>query len=302
MSIHKSEDIDVWRLHWSASYTSHPVENRIIAILQESSIDRAISVFLQIINESALRQVNMLWLSRQQKQLIKTNLLPHLGSLVKILESHESEGRDNDEIHWYLQTPDVNTQSVWSDYINDLIDGNKTHIWIYLWRIPNKGMLIKTVNHELNHLFLRYTIWASESGIEAGGINHIFNHNRRFPIILECLWFLWWSESAIISWNFSQEQWLESAEEWSNWDMTDTYTIASVLAKRLLEVQIYFGNMVWNRNSDFIQYCNLVRSTLYRSIFSEWKFNELYSILGLDNKNFSINANMLTRMLDWVWM
>ena len=70
-----------------------------MSILQETSINQAISVFMQIVDESALRQVNMLGLSEEQKRLIKNNLLPHLGSLVKILESHEGEAKDNNETH-----------------------------------------------------------------------------------------------------------------------------------------------------------------------------------------------------------
>jgi hypothetical protein len=51
---------------------------RIASILSETNINHAISVFLQIVNESALRQINMLGLTEQEKLEVKKNLLPKL--------------------------------------------------------------------------------------------------------------------------------------------------------------------------------------------------------------------------------
>lgn len=301
MPITTPASVDIWSSNWKNTNTVNSVESRILSILQENTTNQAISVFIQIVNESALRQVNMLGLSEEQKVLIKKNLFPHLGHLVKILESDEGEAKDDNETHWYLLTPDVNNRTLSEDYIKDLIDPEKTHIWIYLWRITNKGMLIKTINHELNHLFLRYIIWVNHSGSWTGSLDYVFNQNERFPVILECLWFLWWSESGIISWYFSQNQGLKSAEEWSNWDINDSYTVGSILAKRVLEVQLYFWNKVWNNNPDFIRYCELIRYNLYRSIFSKDKFKELVSILELDKMNFSLSSTILIKMLNWAW-
>lgn len=77
--------------------------------------------------------------------------------------------------------------------------------------------------------------------------------------------------------------------------MDNEYTIASTLAKRILEVQLYFWNQTWSNNPDFIKYCQLVRSNLYRSIYSENKFEEIQSILKLKNKHFLINRFYITR-------
>ena len=292
---------EIQEKNWNCE-NNNSTQIRIASILNKTNINQAVSIFLQIVNESALRQINMLGLSEQEKLQIKNHLLPNLGSLVKILESNEGEAKNNNETHGYLLTPDVNYNTSGNNYLQDLINPEKTHIWIYLWRIPTKEMLIKTINHELNHLFLRYTIWNTHSKTKDGDLSLIFNQNKRFPIILECLWFLSWAESGIISWGFSQKQGLESAEEWSNWDMDNEYTIASILAKRILEVQLYFWNQTWSNNPDFIRYCQLVRSNLYRSIYSENKFEEIQSILKLKNKHFSITNFTLQKMLDWTWM
>ncbi len=258
--------------------------------------------FLQIVNESALRQINMLGLTEQEKLEVKNNLLPKLWSLIKILEASEGEAKNNNETHGYLLTPDIDNNTSANNYILDLINPEKTHIWIYLWRIPNKEMLIKTVNHELNHLFLRYSIWNTHSKTQDGNLNLVFNKNKRFPIILECFWFLSGAEAGILSWGFSHKQGLESAEEWSNWDLNDEYTIASILAKRILEVQFYFWNLVWSNNPDFIKYCQLVRYNLYRSIYSEKKYEEIWSILKLNNQNFSITNSTLNEIIDCTWI
>lgn len=70
----------------------------------------------------------MLGLSEQEKLQIKNHLLPNLGSLVKILESNEGEAKNNNETHGYLLTPDVNYNTSGNNYLQDLINPEKTHI------------------------------------------------------------------------------------------------------------------------------------------------------------------------------
>jgi len=127
-------------------------------IIQNNSHERSLNPerILKITEEALNRQISMLWASEHEKQLIKTNLIPVAGNIIKYLENNEWEAANISGARGYLFTQDITELTAKSVYLESLCNPNKTHIGIYLWKMPNENELINTLNHEINHWYFRY--------------------------------------------------------------------------------------------------------------------------------------------------
>ena len=280
--------------HWNLSQ----YQQRVSELLRVNNSQGSMYEFCRLADEAFHRQLNTLWLNEDEKTSLRQNLLPNIWSGLQFFESHEGEIQDNSKIMGYLSSPDIDQYTQKNDYLSLLCNPNKTHIGIYLWRISDKNELINTMNHEINHLYLRYITTLRSIHKNEWNFHRLMNSDS-FWIILECFWFLSWAEAGIMSGSYTHLQWIDRAGKWSNGDVYDKYTLWSLLAQRLLAVQILIWEQMWSSHSKFIQFCNEYRQQLTQCISKPDKLNKLMSILQIWEKTCTINNNLARSVMDW---
>lgn len=268
-------------------------------ILNLSNSDNILDQAYQMVIESARKQIYQLGLVQSERQELEDLFMSRIKDFVQFLPNNQGSVPNDNRTRWYLHSADIwDTEDVKNFLEKTFFNTENTHIGIYLWRIRDNNELINTINHEINHLFLRYRVFKNTAMQKWSDVNRVFN-DVKFKTILECFGFLSWAETAIITW-WSMLDWLKLAGAWSNGDLSNIYSKASIMAQRLLLIQMTFGNKAWSSHPEFITYCQRYRFRLTYAIYDTSTFNELVQILWVDSNNdFSVTDDVLLRMIDW---
>ncbi len=272
---------------------------RTSGILDLSNSGNVLDQAYQMVMESARRQMYQLGLVQSERQELEDLFMSRIKDFVQFLPNNQGSVPNDNGTRWYLHSADIwDTEDVQNFLEKTFFNTQNTHVGIYLWRIRDSNELINTINHEINHLFLRYRVFKNKAMQKWSDVNRVFN-DVKFKTILECFGFLSWAETAIITW-WSMFDWLKLAGAWSNGDLSDIYSRASIMAQRLLLIQMTIGSKTWSSDPDFISYCKRYRFRLTYAIYDISTFNELVQILWLDSNNdFSVTDDVLWRMIDW---
>lgn len=278
------------------SVDTHEVVSHIIrnSTVQSLTLRR----ILEITEEALNRQISMLWASEYEKQLIKTNLIPVAGKIVKYLENQEWEAQDSLNVRGYLATQDITELTTKSAHLESLCKPSETHIGIYLWRIQNENEFINTLNHEINHWYFRYITTLRSSHYQKSLLQ--INWSAAYKIIIECLGHLTGAEATIVKWSNNYHDGIQRAGWWSNGDIMDPYTLGSLLAQKLLAVQILLGKQTGSHNANFIHFCNEYRNQLMNSAYKPERLTSLFNLLKITDTNYKVNNNTLLSILDWM--
>ncbi|MFO0763558.1 MAG: hypothetical protein U0518_01645 [Candidatus Gracilibacteria bacterium] len=282
----------------SAQVVCTDMHQTVSHIIQNNSHERSLTPqrILKITEEALNRQISMLGVSEHEKQLIKTNLIPVAGNIIKYLKNNEGEILDDPSVFGYVYTQDITESTTKSAYLEGLYSPSKTHIGIYLGRIPNENELINTLNHEINHWYFRYittlrSSYTQKSLLQIGG-------SSAYKIILECFGHLTGAEATIVKGSYTHDDGIRRAGGGSNGDIMDQYTLGSLLAQKLLAAQILLGKQ--SRKTDFIDFCNTYRDQLMNCVYTPERLTSLFHLLHITNPDYKVDNNTLLSLLNWV--